>query len=162
MLSRLLELSALKVGVSIISSFTVPLSVLYPTSSSYIFFQPSYLEYFFIHLSVCLTLYCIPCYSYLFISLWCSFSQSFLHRLAYLPFPNLYLLLCLSPSTKHIHLYKITPLPPAFPLILQSMPISSACLLFDGACPPHCPPQRPCWSRHQTSDSSISLQLAGN
>eukprot|EP00064_Thunnus_orientalis_P014235 superscaffoldBa00002452_g14277 len=41
------------------------------------------------------------------------------------------------------------------------MPISSACLVFDGACPPHWSPRRPRWSRHGTSDSSTSLQLAG-
>lgn len=39
------------------------------------------------------------------------------------------------------------------------MPISSACLVFDGACPPHRFPKRPC--RRGTSDSSISPQPAG-
>lgn len=51
--------------------------------------------------------------------------------------------LCVSvhrPNT--IHLCKHTTLSPSFPLFLQSMPISSACLVFDGACPPHRPLKR--------------------
>lgn len=68
-----------------------------------------------------------------------------------------------SQSTDHIHLYTRTPLPPFLPLLfLQSEAISSACLVFDGACPPRRPPRRPRQSRHGSSDSSISSQLAGD
>lgn len=73
----------------------------------------------------------------------------------------IFLCLCVSVHLPNIiHLCKRRPLPPSFPLCLQSMPISSACLVFDGACPPHWPLKRLCWSHHRTCDSSVSLQLA--
>lgn len=60
-----------------------------------------------------------------------------------------------SSSAGHIHLSKSTPLSLPFPLFLQSVPISSACLVFDGACPPRQLSRRPRLSRKRTFNSSI-------
>lgn len=160
--------------------FTAPLTVLNPTSSQQFFFIPLPCCVFF--RSICYS--ACPCtvfnaaVIYLPLCLPTFLSLMFIHSIFSWPIciyaffkKNLYLILCLNSLMslrlsvcvpKHIHLYKRTPLSPSFPLCLQSMPISSACLVFDGACPPHRPPQKPHWSRHGTSDSSISLQLAGN
>lgn len=130
--------------------FHWPTMSLNPTPSRYILIST-------ICRSTCpCTLYCIQCYSYLFSTMpsylplfhVCPFSLFLtnLHichfQISSCFFASIFWCLCVSVSlsTKHSHLYKHTPLPPYFPLSLQSMPISSACLVFDGACPPHRPP----------------------